>query len=206
MADVTTCALPGCTGTVEPDAWICSRGHEQAVIEHVTRADAVRRFDEEGSAAKTAGVTVERTEPAGWTCDAPGCGMTNAPSDSSCAWCGATAADPPASYTAVVFPDGRRILLAPGEHLRLGRGEGWSPIARWFDAYPNVSRCHATLVLDDEGLAVIDGDAEGRASTNGTFVNGGPPLPACTRTSLRPGDEVRLAAHLMLRIQQGGTP
>ena len=62
-------------------------------------------------------------------------------------------------------------------------------MAAAFEQYDNVSRKHATVVVDDGGRATIRDEG----STNGTFVNGERVMPY-TEVRLVDGDQIRLAA------------
>ena len=68
----------------------------------------------------------------------------------------------------------------------------------------NVSRRHATVVVDDSGHATIRDEH----STNGTFVNGDRVLPG-TGVRLADGDTVRLAGDVTAEVplpRQGPDP
>jgi pSer/pThr/pTyr-binding forkhead associated (FHA) protein len=62
-------------------------------------------------------------------------------------------------------------------------------VAAAFADFENVSRRHATVMVDDSGRASIRDEN----STNGTFVNGDRVLPGVA-VRLADGDVVRLAA------------
>jgi len=84
----------------------------------------------------------------------------------------------------VKFPHGL-VVLRRDETVALGRlGRHGHVFAR----YPNVSRRHAVVRVDEEGKAWIDPE---QAAPNGTFVND---IEIDKSTSLASGDEVRFAA------------
>ena len=86
------------------------------------------------------------------------------------------------------FPTGN-VDVPAGTTLLLGRDPGESLVAAAFASYENVSRRHATVMMDDGGHASIRDED----STNGTFVNGDRVLPGIA-VRLADGDIVRLAA------------
>src|SRR5690606_7550307 len=75
---------------------------------------------------------------------------------------------------------GRRFPLGPGQTI-LGKAD--SADIQISDS--GVSRRHAKLVIDDEGIKLID-----LASTNGTFVNGA----SIETTRLKPDDIIHIGA------------
>jgi pSer/pThr/pTyr-binding forkhead associated (FHA) protein len=88
----------------------------------------------------------------------------------------------------IAFPTGN-VEVPAGTSLLLGRDPQESLVAAAFSGFENVSRRHATVIVDDAGHASIR-DEE---STNGTFVNGDRVVPG-TAVRLADGDLVRLAA------------
>jgi pSer/pThr/pTyr-binding forkhead associated (FHA) protein len=70
----------------------------------------------------------------------------------------------------------------------LGRDPAQSLVAAAFGQYDDVSRRHATVIVDDGGRASIRDEG----SINGTFVNGDRVLPG-TEVRLIDGDQIRLA-------------
>jgi pSer/pThr/pTyr-binding forkhead associated (FHA) protein len=88
----------------------------------------------------------------------------------------------------LAFPTGN-VEVPAGTTLLLGRDPAESLVAAAFAQYENVSRRHATVIVDDGGHASIRDEN----STNGTFVNGDRVLPG-TAVRLADGDVVRLAA------------
>lgn len=88
----------------------------------------------------------------------------------------------------IAFPTGN-VEVPAGTSLLLGRDPQESLVAAAFSEFENVSRRHATVIVDDAGHASIR-DEE---STNGTFVNGDRVVPG-TAVRLADGDLVRLAA------------
>jgi pSer/pThr/pTyr-binding forkhead associated (FHA) protein len=67
----------------------------------------------------------------------------------------------------IAFPTGN-VDVPAGTSVILGRDPAQSLVAAAFGDYDNVSRKHATVVVDDGGRAIIRDEG----STNGTFVNG----------------------------------
>jgi pSer/pThr/pTyr-binding forkhead associated (FHA) protein len=88
----------------------------------------------------------------------------------------------------LAFPTGN-VEVPAGTSLLLGRDPAESLVAAAFASYENVSRRHATVIVDDAGRASIRDEN----STNGTFVNGDRVLPGVA-VRLADGDVVRLAA------------
>ncbi len=88
----------------------------------------------------------------------------------------------------IAFPTGN-VEIPAGTSLLLGRDPQESLVAAAFSGFENVSRRHATVIMDDSGHASIKDED----STNGTFVNGERVLPG-TAVRLADGDLVRLAA------------
>jgi hypothetical protein len=86
----------------------------------------------------------------------------------------------------LAFPTGN-VEVPAGTSLLLGRDPEESLVAAAFSGYENVSRRHATVLVDDAGHATIRDEH----STNGTFVNGDRVLPG-TAVRLADGDTVRL--------------
>ena len=68
-------------------------------------------------------------------------------------------------------------------------------MAAAFASFENVSRRHATVIVDDGGRASIRDEN----STNGTFVNGDRVLPG-NAVRLADGDIVRLAADVSAEV------
>jgi pSer/pThr/pTyr-binding forkhead associated (FHA) protein len=88
----------------------------------------------------------------------------------------------------IAFPTGN-VDVPAGTSVILGRDPAQSLVAAAFEQYDNVSRKHATVVVDDGGRATIRDEG----STNGTFVNGERVMPY-TEVRLVDGDQIRLAA------------
>src|SRR5262245_38429101 len=91
-----------------------------------------------------------------------------------------------AAVLRLTFPTGN-VEVPAGTSLLLGRDPADSLVAAAFASYDNVSRRHATVIVDDSGRATIRDEH----STNGTFVNGDRVLPG-TGVRLADGDIVRL--------------
>jgi pSer/pThr/pTyr-binding forkhead associated (FHA) protein len=92
------------------------------------------------------------------------------------------------------FPTGN-VEVPAGTTLLLGRDPAESLVAAAFADYENVSRRHATVMVDDGGHASIRDEN----STNGTFVNGDRVLPGIA-VRLADGDIVRLAADVTAEV------
>jgi predicted RNA-binding Zn-ribbon protein involved in translation (DUF1610 family) len=88
----------------------------------------------------------------------------------------------------ITFPTGN-VDIPAGTSVLLGRDPAESLVAAAFARFDNVSRRHATVLVDDFGHASITDEN----STNGTFVNDDRVLPG-TEVRLVDGDRVRLAA------------
>ena len=88
----------------------------------------------------------------------------------------------------ITFPTGN-VDIPAGTSVLLGRDPAESLVAAAFAEFDNVSRRHATVLVDDSGHASIRDEN----STNGTFVNDDRVLPGA-EVRLVDGDRVRLAA------------
>jgi hypothetical protein len=88
----------------------------------------------------------------------------------------------------IAFPTGN-VDVPAGTSVILGRDPAQSLVAAAFAQYDNVSRKHATVVVDDSGRATIRDEG----STNGTYVNN-ERVPPYTGVPLMDGDQIRLAA------------
>src|ERR1700744_2670291 len=88
----------------------------------------------------------------------------------------------------IAFPPGN-VDVPAGTSVILGRDPAQSLVAAAFGQYDNVSRRHATVMVDDGGRA----SSRDEGSTNGTFVNGDRVLPG-SEVRLVDGDRIRLAA------------
>lgn len=154
------------------------------------------------------------------TLTCPNCAAKVKPDDLICFTCGANlprpgqADDTPAPATVMqeyLKPDRRTGQISPavlrlafptgnvdvpaGTSLLLGRDPAASLVAAAFAECENVSRRHATVIVDDEGHASIRDEN----STNGTFVNGDRVLPGVA-VRLADGDVVRLAADVSAEV------
>jgi DNA-directed RNA polymerase subunit RPC12/RpoP len=88
----------------------------------------------------------------------------------------------------ITFPTGN-VDIPAGTSVLLGRDPAESLVAAAFAHFDNVSRRHATVLVDDSGHASIRDEH----STNGTYVNDDRVLPG-VEVRLVDGDRVRLAA------------
>ena len=88
----------------------------------------------------------------------------------------------------ITFPTGN-VDIPAGTSVLLGRDPAESLVAAAFAHFDNVSRRHATVLVDDSGHASIRDEN----STNGTYVNDDRVLPGID-VRLVDGDRVRLAA------------
>jgi pSer/pThr/pTyr-binding forkhead associated (FHA) protein len=155
------------------------------------------------------------------TLTCPNCAATVKPDDLICFTCGANLPrlqarddDSPAANTVMqeyLKPEGRGRSISPavlrlvfptgnvdvpaGTTLLLGRDPSESLVAAAFADFENVSRRHATIMMDDDGHASIRDED----STNGTFVNGDRVLPGIA-VRLADGDIVRLAADVSAEV------
>ncbi|MGC5321164.1 FHA domain-containing protein [Micromonospora arida] len=97
------------------------------------------------------------------------------------------------------------IALELGSGARIGRCPRWSPHAAVVADFPNVSRRHATVHVDDRCRVWITPER----TPNGTFVNGCE-IPEQMAYQLKDGDEVGLAkefrAVVRIRQEEGGDP
>lgn len=129
------------------------------------------------ASAEPAAPEPEKPRPACWSC---GTRATHARND-TCASCHQSLV-PPALV--IKFPAGSVVLPARRTSAELGRaGEHGHVFAR----YPNVSRRHATVSVDEEGNAWLTPFPE---APNGTFVNG---REIHERTRVQKGDQIRFA-------------
>jgi pSer/pThr/pTyr-binding forkhead associated (FHA) protein len=94
----------------------------------------------------------------------------------------------------LAFPTGN-VEVPAGTTLLLGRDPAESLVAAAFASFENVSRRHATVMVDDSGRASIRDED----STNGTFVNGDRVLPGIA-VRLTDGDIVRLGADVSAEV------
>src|SRR5215469_10717790 len=94
----------------------------------------------------------------------------------------------------ISFPAGN-VEVPAGTSILLGRDPAESLVAAAFDGCENVSRRHATILVDDAGHAMIRDEG----STNGTFVNGDRLLPGID-VRLVDGDIIRLAADVTGKV------
>ena len=127
--------------------------------------------------AGTAAPPPEEPRAACWSCGTP---ATDARND-TCARCHQSLV-PPALV--IRFPAGSVVLPTRGTSAELGRaGEH----GRVFARYPNVSRRHATVHVDEGGSAWLTPFPD---APNGTFVNG---VEIHERTRIGNGDQIRFA-------------
>lgn len=106
-----------------------------------------------------------------------------------------TRRDTPSQALRLRFPGDETVTVEPGVRIRIGRDPRLCPAVRFLASHDNLSRLHATFGVEADGSAWITDEG----STNGTFVHGyrlAPLEPA----AVRPGDTVRLAADLMIRV------
>ncbi len=95
----------------------------------------------------------------------------------------------PAPGTYLAFRDGdeTRVVIVDAEHVKIGRS--LTADVRFDD--PTVSRRHALLVRQDEGVRVVDD-----RSMNGVFVNG----ERVEWRVLRHGDELVVGRHRLMFV------
>ncbi len=106
-----------------------------------------------------------------------------------------TRRDAPGRALRLSFPSGEIVAVELGEHIRLGREPQLCPAVSFLAVHDNLSRLHATVGVELDGAAwIVD-----EGSTNGTFVHGYR-LGSGERAPLRPGDKIRLAADVNIRV------
>ncbi|WP_335978925.1 MULTISPECIES: FHA domain-containing protein [Streptomycetaceae] len=106
-----------------------------------------------------------------------------------------TRRDAPALALRLGFPGGQVVAVEPGRHIRLGRERRLCPAVAFLAAHDNLSRLHATVAVEPDGSASITDEG----SMNGTFLHGYR-LPPNEPAVLNPGDVVRLAADVTVRV------
>jgi len=177
---ILTC--PDCGVKVQPEDLICFRCG--ANLPHTPYAD-----DDIPSPT----VSQQYLRPGDGRAVCPNCGMmVQDPADVVCTNCRQPLPGGRRRISPVVlriaFPTGN-VDVPAGTSVILGRDPAQSLVAAAFSQYDNVSRRHATVVVDDSGRALIRDEG----STNGTFVNGDRVLPGA-EVRLVDGDRIRLAA------------
>jgi hypothetical protein len=106
-----------------------------------------------------------------------------------------TRRDTPPRALRLRFPSGEIVPVEPGVRIRLGRDPQYCPAVSFLAAHDNLSRLHATIAVETDGSAwIVD-----EGSTNGTYVHGYRLAPD-ERAKLRPGDTIRLAADVTVRV------
>ncbi|MBY8878643.1 FHA domain-containing protein [Actinacidiphila acidipaludis] len=106
-----------------------------------------------------------------------------------------TRRDVPSQALRLRFPGDETVTVEPGVRIRIGRDPRLCPAVRFLASRDNLSRLHATFGVEADGSAWITDEG----STNGTFVHGyrlAPMEPA----AVRPGDTVRLAADVTIKV------
>lgn len=106
-----------------------------------------------------------------------------------------TRRDEPVRALRLRFPDGEIVPVEPGARVRLGRDPQLCPEVGFLAKHDNLSRRHATVGVESDGSGWITDEG----STNGTFVRGYRLAPR-TREPLHPGDTIRLAADVTVRV------
>jgi len=177
---ILTC--PDCGVKVQPEDLICFRCG--ANLPHTPYAD-----DDIPSPT----VSQQYLRPGDGRAMCPNCGaMVQDPADVVCTNCRQPLPGGRRRISPVVlriaFPTGN-VDVPAGTSVILGRDPAQSLVAAAFNQYDNVSRRHATIMVDDSGRASIRDEG----STNGTFVNGDRVLPG-SEVRLVDGDRIRLAA------------
>ena len=179
---ILTC--PDCGVKVQPEDLICFRCG--ANLPHTPYAD-------DDMPSPTVSQQYLRPGSTDGRAVCPNCGMmAQDPADVVCTQCRQPLPGGRRRISPVVlrisFPTGN-VDVPAGTSVILGRDPAQSLVAAAFGQYDNVSRRHATVVVDDGGRASIRDEG----STNGTFVNGDRVLPG-TEVRLVDGDRIRLAA------------
>jgi FHA domain/Double zinc ribbon len=177
---ILTC--PDCGVKVQPEDLICFRCG--ANLPHTPYAD-----DDVPSPT----VSQQYLRPGDGRAVCPNCGtMVQDPADVVCIQCRQPLPGARRRISPIVlrisFPTGN-VDVPAGTSVILGRDPAQSLVAAAFGQYDNVSRRHATVMVDDGGRASIRDEG----STNGTFVNGDRVLPGA-EVRLVDGDRIRLAA------------
>lgn len=131
----------------------------------------------EPTGAGTAGPEHDERGTVCWACQTP---ATDARND-TCTSCHQPLV-PPALV--IRFPTGSVVLPAGRSSAELGRAGEYGYL---FARYPNVSRRHATVTVDEDGNAWLTPFPE---APNGTFVNG---REIHERTRIGNGDQIRFA-------------
>jgi hypothetical protein len=172
--------------------------------QHLTRgpsraarpAAAAAVAEAEPSASSPSVAPVEAEAGPTRRCQAPGCGNELPPGAGVCQYCGAPAPLEAAAVSGavtIVCPWGP-VQLAPGAPVDLGRDSGFSRLAGELDRFDNISRRHARIELQADGVYVTD-----FGSTNGTYIDGRritPNRPERADAS----STVRLASNVTLRL------
>ncbi|MEU0069621.1 FHA domain-containing protein [Streptomyces sp. NPDC006332] len=91
------------------------------------------------------------------------------------------------------------IDVPAGRTLILGRGRQECPDTEILERFGNLSRRHATVFVDVDGTGWIRDED----STNGTFLDGRRLSPG-SRVRLKPGNSLRLAADVPVRVLRSG--
>ncbi|WP_159039679.1 FHA domain-containing protein [Streptomyces sp. TP-A0356] len=115
--------------------------------------------------------------------------------EAGCAPAGLTVRDPVRSPAPpglrLEFPSGA-IVVPAGQTVALGRE---CPDAEILERFGNLSRRHATVCVDPDGTGWIQDEH----SMNGTFLDGRRLSPGA-RARLKPGDSLRFAADVPVRV------
>ncbi|SEG04952.1 FHA domain-containing protein [Actinacidiphila yanglinensis] len=106
-----------------------------------------------------------------------------------------TRRDTPPRAVRLRFPGDQVVAVEPGRHIRLGREPRLCPAVAFLAAHDNLSRLHATVTVEADGSASITDEG----SMNGTFLHGYR-LPPHEPATLHPGDAIRLAANVTVRV------
>lgn len=106
-----------------------------------------------------------------------------------------TRRDAPPRALRLRFPSGEIVPVEPGNTIRLGRDPKYCPAVHFLSAHDNLSRIHATIGVEPDGSAWITDES----STNGTFAHGYRLAPG-ERAPVHPGDTIRLAADVTVRV------
>ena len=197
-ADVMTSAVcPDCAAEVQPADLVCVKCG--ANLTHVDPADEEQPSPPTLMHERVRLEDVRAAAAWGPAATCPHCGAVLAePAARVCPACH-RALRHPASVTSLVvlrlaFPTGN-VDVPAGTSVVLGRAPEESLVAAAFDQHHDVSRRHATIIVDDSGRATVRDEW----STNGTFVNGDRVLPG-TAVTLSDGDSLRLAAKVTASV------
>lgn len=182
-----------CSGC-DADLWAAPRRRppEAPIQGDPTRAAQRSPQEQSGGAALA--------QPQPWVCSAPGCGEQRHAADvAECPYCGTPRPAPanragaaPERFVLQMTTGQVRLELDGPGPWTIGRRQSASPQLAPFDT---VSRTHAVLARDGDGLRVID-----HGSGNGTFIDQRRLVPD-DGAPLHPGSVLGLGPEVQLRYE-----